>query len=76
MTTETESTERVKKFGTDTVYLRGDTNISREGIQRWHIMSQTSKEELAASALKPGEGESSQAATANVLRNKPLELSS
>ena len=30
----------------------------------------------APQALKPGEGESSQAATANVLRNKPLDLSS
>ena len=38
--------------------------------------SQTSKEGLAAQALKPGEGENSQAATANVLRNKPLDLAS
>ncbi|KAK3419374.1 hypothetical protein EUGRSUZ_H05083 [Eucalyptus grandis] len=30
----------------------------------------------AALALKPGEGKSSQAATANVLRNKPSSLSS
>ena len=38
---------------------------------------QTSKEgQKAAYALKPGEGESTQVATANVLRNKPQDLSS